>query len=130
MCELKDILLIFGICLTSFLIWQSQLFEMSPLELIVLIKKGLYLPHHNAFKVGAIVNNNILALVYKFLLITILVTMTYVKFFTDRKATRKNPTYAQIITFIGIIGLLLFTGIQQVRRLEYFMHEKNSNIKY
>jgi len=120
-----ETLVIFSICLVSFLIWLSHLYEMSLLELIVLFKKGLYLPHHNAFRVGEIADTNVLALVYIFLLITILVTVIYFTFFTDEKTKRKNPPHAQIITTIGIIGLLLFTGIQQVRRIDYFIYEKS-----
>lgn len=120
-----EILVIFGICLIIFLIWKSRLFEISLFKLITLFKNNLYLPHYNIFGIRKIININVLALFYEFLLLTMLIGTTYFTFFTNQKTSRKNLSLSQIVTTIGIIGLLLLTGVQQIGRSEYFIREKN-----
>jgi hypothetical protein len=120
-----DILIIFVACLVIFLIWQSRIFEMPSNKLIALIKNSLYLPHYNTFNIGQILNINVLAFFYAFLLLTIFIVVTYFTFFTDQKAGRPNPLLSQVVATTGIIGLLLFTGVQQIRRIDYFAYEIN-----
>ena len=91
---------------------------------MALFKKGLYLPHYNGFGIGKIIGINILALFDQFLLLTMLIGTTYFTFFTDQKTNRQNCSLSQIVTTIGIIGLLFLTSVQQIQRFEHFISEK------
>ena len=119
-----EILAIFGACLVIFLIIQSLLYEVPIHKFISLLKKDLYLPHHNTFGIGKFIFINVLAFFYKFLLLTILVAITYFTFFTGQKTNRQYLSLSQIVTTIGIIGLLFLTSVQQIQRFEHFISEK------
>ncbi|MCK5014466.1 MAG: hypothetical protein KAS66_11665 [Candidatus Omnitrophica bacterium] len=92
-------------------------------NLIVQFKNSLYIPHHNSFMVAEIRKVNVMKLFYTFLLSAILITAAYYHFVRIR--TNKHIPPLEFITTIGIMGFLLFAGIQQVHRLEHFKFEKN-----
>lgn len=122
--HIVDILAIFSICLIIFLIWKSRIFGIPFFELTHSFKESLYFPHYNGCGTRKIFNINIFLLFYEFLFLTMCIAITYFTFFTDLKTKKQNPPLAQIITTIGIIGLLFFTSIQQIHRFEHFISEK------
>jgi len=119
-----EILVIFGACLVIFLILQSHLYGIPIYKLIALLKKDLYLPHYNTFGIEKFIFINVLAFFYKFLLLTMLVAITYFMFFTDQNTNKQYLSLSKIVTTIGIIGLLFLTSVQQIQRVEHFISEK------
>jgi len=123
--HIVDTLAIISLSLFIFIFWKSSLFGISFFELTNSFKEILNFPHYNGPGTRKIININALVLFYEFLFLTLCVAITHFTFFTDLKTKKHNPTLTQIVTTIGIIGLLFLTGIQQIYRFEHFISEKN-----
>ena len=120
--SLIPISIIFGLTLIFCLFLEIHISNLSLQDLIVQIKNSLYFPHHNICTVKQIGKVNVLKLFYIFILSTILITATYCHFTYTK--TNKHIPPLEGITTIGIMGFLLFTGIQQIDRYEHFKTEK------
>jgi len=116
---------ILSVSVYVFLLWISSFFGISFFEFTNSLKESLYFPDYSGLGTRKIININVFMYFYEFLLLTLCIAIINFAFFTDLKTKKHNPTFTQIITTIGIIGLLFLTGIQQIYRFEHFISEKN-----
>lgn len=115
---------IFIISMFLFLGAIIYFFNISFSELIFQLKKGLFVVNENSCTIGTIKDQNILRLFYEFLLVSIL--MLAVGHGIVLKCQKVKPiSMTQAIPFLFMIGIFLFSGIQQYSRYDYFRTEKH-----
>lgn len=119
------ILSAFLFSLIVFLFWISQIFDLSPPELISQFKNSLYAPNMNQFVIGEIGGKNVLKLFYGFLLLAMFIAAVSFTLFIHSSQKSQNVSLPDAITITGIVGLLLFSGVQQVHRFDSFKREQN-----
>ena len=127
--HLRPLMIILGIfCLSLllFLLWMSQISNLSPPELILKFKNSLYFPNMNQFIIEEINGKNVLKLFYGFIFLGTLIMSAGFMLFIYAPDTEQAISYPQAVTLISIIALLLFSGVQQIHRFDYFSHEKKS----
>lgn len=119
--------LIIGACLgLTVYLWQSLLLPIPFAGLMDQIKNKSYFPHYNGFHVGMIAGSNMLQVYYNFLLTFLVVTLFVHGVLSIKKSTRPAASPLQIVTIIGLTGLILLAGIQQIRRGEAWDKEAST----
>src|SRR3989338_155818 len=111
-------LIILGCFMATFYFWQSQILHTSLPDLLKQMKNETYFPHYNGFYAGKIAGDNILELYYHFLLTFLVVTLFVHGILSIKNKWKLPASPLYIVTVVGLAGLFLMTGLQQVRRRE------------
>lgn len=116
-------LIMIGIALAIFCMWLSASFHQPLSTLFTQFKDGLYAPHYNQILTGSIGRRNVLQIFYVFVALAILLTVLCHPLMRRWKLLKKPINLSQAISIVGITGLLLLAGIQQIKRAEHLILE-------
>ena len=95
-------------------------------ELTREFKNMLFYPNMNLCIVGEIQGHNVLKLFYYFLVFVLMMMSGYfVLFVYDPRKTPK-ASLQQVLSAAGLTCLLLYSGIQQIHRMDYLRYEQAS----
>ncbi len=109
-------LIIIGCFAVTLLFWQSKILHVSLPDLFEQIKTQSYFPHYNGFYAGKMADSNMMQLYYHFLLTFLVLTLFVhgICSISNKWLVPTSPLY--IVRVIGLTGLLLMAGIQQLQR--------------
>lgn len=119
-------LVLFGIAFIFYWALAAQMLDLSLPELTRHYKNMLFYPNMNLFVVGEIDGHNVLTLFYYFLAFVLLMTGGYFMLFIYDPHKTPTISFQQTISAAGLTCLLIFSGIQQMHRTDYFRHEQAS----
>ena len=104
----------------------ARTLDLSLPELARQFKDLLYYPNMNLCVVGEINGHNVLTLFYYFLIFVLMMMGGYFTLFIYDHRQTHTISFQQIVSAVGLICLLIFSGIQQMHRTDHFKYEQAS----